>query len=98
VIREGETGDRFYVIAEGTVAVDVGGAPRTELGPGDFFGEIALLRSTERTATVTARTDGVLFSLGRDEFVPAVTGSAPCNAAADEVVGARLAALTGRRW
>jgi hypothetical protein len=40
----------------------------------------------------------VLFSLSRDEFVPAVTGSAPSNAAADEVVGARLGALTGRRW
>jgi CRP-like cAMP-binding protein len=86
------------VIAEGHFGIDVGGADRGELGPGDFFGEIALLRHTPRTATVVARDHGVLFSLSRDEFVPAVTGSAPSNAAADEVVGARLGALTGRRW
>jgi CRP-like cAMP-binding protein len=98
VIREGEMGDRFYVIAEGRFGVETAGEARTELGPGEFFGEIALLRNVERTATVIARDDGVLFSLTRDEFVPAVTGSAPSNAAADEVVGARLAALTGRRW
>jgi CRP-like cAMP-binding protein/predicted MFS family arabinose efflux permease len=98
VIREGETGDRFYVIAEGRLGVDVGGELRGELGRGDFFGEIALLRNVERTATVTALEDGVLFSLSRDEFVPAVSGSASSNAAADEIVGARLAALSGRRW
>jgi CRP-like cAMP-binding protein len=98
VIREGETGDRFYVVAEGRLDVEAGGEIRGEVGPGDFFGEIALLRDVPRTATVTAREDSVLFSLTRDEFVPAVTGSAPSNAAADEVVGARLAALTNRRW
>jgi CRP-like cAMP-binding protein/predicted MFS family arabinose efflux permease len=98
VIREGETGDRFYVVGEGRLAVEAGGDVRGELGPGDFFGEIALLRDVPRTATVTARENSVVFSLGRDEFVPAVTGSAPSNAAADEVVGARLAALTNRRW
>jgi CRP-like cAMP-binding protein len=98
VIREGETGDRFYVIAEGRLGVDVGGELAGELGRGDFFGEIALLRNVERTATVTALENGVLFSLSRDEFVPAVSGSASSNAAADEIVGARLAALSGRRW
>lgn len=98
VIREGELGDRFYVVAEGDLTVQVGGVTRGELGPGNFFGEIALLRNGPRTATVLAREDSVLFSLTRDEFVPAVTGSAPSNAAADEVVGARLAALTNRRW
>jgi CRP-like cAMP-binding protein len=86
------------VIAEGRLGVDVGGELRGELGRGDFFGEIALLRNVERTATVTALEDGVLFSLSRDEFVPAVSGSASSNAAADEIVGARLAALSGRRW
>lgn len=96
VIHEGEEGDRFYVIADGQFEVLVGGAARNLLGVGDFFGEIALLRRVTRTATVVARSDGVLFSLRRDEFVPAVTGSAPSNAAADEVVGARLSALASR--
>src|SRR5207249_1020851 len=88
VMREGDDGDRFYLIAEGRVAVEVGGEQRTELGPGDFFGEIALLKDVKRTATVIAREDSVVFSLRRDDFVPAVTGSAPTNAAAEEVVGA----------
>lgn len=98
VIREGEMGDRFYVIAEGRFGIEIGGEQRAQDGPGDFFGEIALLRNVERTATVRAQSDGVLFSLSRDEFVPAVTGSAPSNAAAEEIVGARLASLPGRRW
>jgi CRP-like cAMP-binding protein len=96
VMREGDAGDRFYVIAEGSVGVEVGGEERTELGPGEFFGEIALLKDVKRTATVIAREDSVVFSLRRDDFVPAVTGSAPTNAAAEEVVGARLGALARR--
>jgi hypothetical protein len=50
----------------------------------------------KRTATVVAREAGVLFSLKRDEFVPAVTGNAPSTLAAEDVVGARLASLSQR--
>ena len=96
VMREGDGGDRFYVIAAGRVAVEVGGELRTELGPGDFFGEIALLRNVKRTATVIAREDSVVFSLKRNDFVAAVTGSPSSSAVADEVVGARLGALARR--
>ena len=96
VIREGDEGDRFYIVAEGRFGVEVGGQARTELGPGDFFGEISLLKNVKRTATVVAREPGVVFSLRRDDFVPAVTGSAPSSAAAEDVVGARLAALSQR--
>lgn len=87
VVREGEVGDRFYVVDAGEAEV----LGRT-LGPGDWFGEIALLRDVPRTATVTARTPLALYALERDEFLAAVTGSAPARAAADVVVSERLGA------
>jgi MFS family permease len=90
IVRQGETGDRFYLIEAGTVGVSVDGQPAHELGPGEGFGEIALLRNVPRTATVTARTDAVLYALERDAFVPAVTGSGPSLSAAEAVIGMRL--------
>jgi MFS family permease len=90
IVRQGETGDRFYLIEAGSVAVAVDGKPGNELGPGEGFGEIALLRDVPRTATVTARTDAVLYALERDAFVPAVTGSGPSLSAAEAVIGMRL--------
>jgi MFS family permease len=91
IVRQGEAGDRFYVIEAGTVAVSVDGQPGRELGPGESFGEIALLRNVPRTATVTARTDVVLYALDRSVFIPAVTGSGPSLSAAEAVIGMRLA-------
>jgi MFS family permease len=93
VFRQGEAGDRFYVIAEGEVEVSIDGASTAELAPGDFFGEIALLRDVPRTATVTARTALSAFTLERDEFIAAVTGHAPSAEAAGAVVAARLGTL-----
>jgi hypothetical protein len=91
VFKQGEPGDRFYVVAEGRVTVELDGKPARELGPGDFFGEIALLRDIPRTATVRAATSVSLYALGRDEFIPVVTGHGESAAAADVVVRARLA-------
>jgi MFS family permease len=85
IVREGETGDRYYVISSGEVEV----AGR-RLGPGTGFGEIALLRDVPRTATVTAASDVTLLALERDEFVAAVTGHEPARATAEEVMAARL--------
>jgi MFS family permease len=96
VVREGDPGELFYIVADGDLDVSVDGAPVRRLGPGDHFGEIALLRDLPRTATVTARTDADLYSLDRDEFIGAVTGHAPSKEAADAVAGARLAAARTR--
>ena len=91
VIRQGDHGDRFYVIAEGQVAVECDGEPRRTEGPGEFFGEIALLRDTPRTATVHATEPGLLYELERDTFVVGVSANPRCLLAADDVIEARLA-------
>ncbi len=90
VIHEGERGDRFYILVEGRAHVSVGGQPVAELGPGSYFGEIALLRNVPRTATVTAIDDLRLLTLEREEFLAAVTGSRPSTEAADREVDRRL--------
>jgi MFS family permease len=92
VFRRGEPGDRFYVVGDGEVAVDVDRRPALTLGRGGYFGEIALLRNVPRTATVTARTDVELYVLERDDFIAAVTGHAPSAEVADAVIAERLGA------
>src|SRR5262249_10408126 len=73
VIAQGETSDRFYCVARGELTVstaDAGGRERTVnvMRDGDHFGEIALLRNTPRTATLTTRVPTVLLSLSRRDF------------------------------
>lgn len=95
IVREGDPGDRFYVVGAGEAEVRVDGRALGKLGRGEYFGEIALLKQVPRTASVSALTDVELLSLERDEFVSAVTGHAESAAAADAVVGARLGRLPG---
>jgi MFS family permease len=90
VVSRGETGRHFYVIAAGRAAVDLDDGGTRELGPGDFFGEIALLRDVPRTATVRAVEPLQLYAVERDAFLAAVTGHAPTLAAAENVVSSRL--------
>jgi MFS family permease len=94
IVRQGESGDRFYLIKEGTLDVDVDGELVQSLETGESFGEIALLRDVPRTATVKARTDVVLYALDRRHFLAAVTGFGPSLSAAEGVIGMRLG--TGR--
>jgi CRP-like cAMP-binding protein len=91
IIRQGDPGDRFYVIEEGEVVVSKNGRQVATLQQGNFFGEIALLREIPRTATVTAQTDTLLYALERDDFLEAVTGHPQSAEAADAVTRARLA-------
>jgi len=90
IVEQGDQGDRFYVIASGEVEVEVDGKVQATQGPGDHFGEIALLRDIPRTATVRSKTDVELYALERDDFLGAVIGHAGSAQAAEAVVGARL--------
>lgn len=92
LFRQGDPGDRFYVLGGGEVEVSAGGRELSALGPGGYLGEIALLNDVPRTATVTARTQVELFALERGEFLTAVTGHAASAAAADAVIADRLGA------
>jgi MFS family permease len=94
VFREGDEGDRFFVVGDGEVEVLVDGSPKVE-GPGGWFGEIALLRNVPRTATVRARTDVALLALDRADFLAAVTGYAASHEAAEATVSERLGEREG---
>ena len=72
IASEGKSGAGFFVIGEGTASVTVGGDQRATLGPGDYFGEIALIDEGARTASLTAETDMVCYGMTFWEFRPIV--------------------------
>ena len=69
---EGQSGAGFFIITDGTAKVTVGGEERGALGPGDYFGEIALIDEGARSATITAETDMTCYGLTPWEFRPIV--------------------------
>jgi CRP-like cAMP-binding protein len=70
-LGEGESGVGFFIVLDGTASVTIGGQPVRRLGPGDWFGEIALLTADSvRTATVTAETEMSCVGLTEWEFKP----------------------------
>jgi CRP/FNR family transcriptional regulator len=72
VTQEGAGGVGFFVVEEGEAEVTVGGAPKGSVGPGDYFGEIALINESPRTATLTARTDMLCYGMTPWDFRPLV--------------------------
>src|SRR5919197_4263978 len=90
VIVQGHEGDRFYVVAEGSLSAIRDEVAVGTLGAGDGVGEIALLRDVPRTATVRSLTSVRLFALERDAFLGAVTGHPQSTEAADAIVRDRM--------
>jgi CRP-like cAMP-binding protein len=90
VVTQGELGDRYYVIVAGQADVIGDGRVVATLGPGEGFGEIALLRRTRRTATVVARDALHLQTLSPDRFLAAVLGYTPSSRAAEAAVEDQL--------
>lgn len=90
VVREGERGDRYYVVSEGNVSVATpDGRGAVLLGPGQGFGEVALVRDAPRNATVTATGPTTLLAIGRGLFLEAITGSSAASTAAESLTGDR---------
>jgi MFS family permease len=91
VFRQGDRGDRFYVIRDGEAEIEVDGAHVRTLGAGDHLGEIALVRDVPRTATVRALHDLRLSALERDVFLATLARDPATAQAAGNIVAARLA-------
>ena len=72
VTAEGAAGAGFFIIEDGSADVTVEGEPRGSIGPGDYFGEIALLTGSDRTATIVARTDMLCYGMTPWDFRPLV--------------------------
>ena len=96
VIRQGEQGDAYYLIAAGQFDVVQDGRLLRRCGRGEGVGEIALLRAVPRTASVTAHTDTVVYKLARQPFLTAVLGHAATQRQAHSIANTRLAADAAR--
>ena len=93
IIRQGDHGDRFFILVDGEVDVFVAGDAIVTRAAPDYFGEIALLRDVPRTATVRSRSPVRLYTLGREDFIAAVTGYAAGRELSHEVITERLGTL-----
>jgi CRP-like cAMP-binding protein len=90
VTTEGQSGVGFFVIEEGGATVSVGGADRRTLGPGDYFGEMALIDDQPRSATITADSDLKCWGLTSWEFRPLVESNAQIAWAMLQTLAKRL--------
>jgi CRP-like cAMP-binding protein len=90
VVCQGEPGDRFYIVESGRLETVIDARAVRELGPGDSFGEIALLREVPRTATVRAVTPARMATLDRDDFLGAIGTHVESQLGAESVVRMRV--------
>jgi len=93
--REGRLGREFFVIVDGEAEVTKDGKHLATRGPGDFFGEIALITTTKRTATVTATTPLRCFILTRGDFRRVLEENPPVQRKVMEALGERLLSYSG---
>jgi len=97
VVRQGGPADKFFIIVEGAVDVeqqdDSGFRKLSSLGPGHFFGEVAIMRGTPRAATVRATAPTTLIAVDREVFRDLVAQSLGMTADFDQVIRARLRSL-----
>jgi CRP-like cAMP-binding protein len=96
VAGEGKTGAGFFVIESGEASVSVRGDERAKLGPGDYFGEIALIDDGARSATITADSDLHCYGLTSWEFRPLVESNASIAWKLLETMAQRLRAAQQR--
>ena len=96
VIRQGEQGDAYYLIAAGQFDVIRDGRLLRRCGRGEGVGEIALLHAVPRTASVVARTDATVYKLAREPFLTAVLGHAATERQARTIADDLLRADTAR--
>jgi hypothetical protein len=90
VVHEGDPGDCVYLVADGSLSVETNGRIVSHIGPGELFGEMALLRNAPRNATVRADTEARVYRLERSEFLAAVTGHPLSSRQATDLIATRL--------
>jgi CRP/FNR family transcriptional regulator, cyclic AMP receptor protein len=95
VVSEGRGGIGFFVIEEGQAGVNVGGEERGSLGPGDHFGEVALIDEGARSATITAKSNLRTYGLTSWEFRPLVETNASIAWKLLQTMAKRLRAAEG---
>jgi hypothetical protein len=92
-VSEGEVGERYFIVADGVLAVTIAGREIRRLARGDAFGEIALLRDGIRTATVTAAGPASVYALARAPFLEALGASRHARSAAETLVAERVGSV-----
>jgi CRP-like cAMP-binding protein len=96
IFKQGEPGDSLYIIQSGAVSVQIDAVERARLGTGEYFGEIALLMDTPRTATVVARQPTTLLRLSGEEFAALIKDSTAMKQAIERTSSRRV--LSNAYW